>query len=523
MTNDELVFVCLQCGHGCASYEDLTSHMEDHEDQKPDIRQLRKTTLQNKGKYGKKFARNGKKARTDDDLKAEVGVQRTRMYSYPSYISIGNNNLDNISSSWSQDSFTDKKNSNVTGSSPVKSAQKGPPKGKQTQVKQLPSRTGSSKQVQHSKQSQPSKQTVVKQAISKQNSSKQIANKHVNSKQSYARKSNNSAIGTRLKSIGNSKKQLVSAQNKRKATGEPAVAAKNAKIKKKSNKKQATKTALLEKDIRRRSTNSMRLRKLTSAGEVCPDDSSESMSESERLAEAIRRSKLETKMTSFEAKKAKTNGDLNHQDRRKYSCLLKGKHKLQSSSKHVEEKGKKGSKFVAKRSHDQLVAANQHPLVGHVKSSVKKPKKGRKLQSAFPSMVVAQPKLDAKRNTISHRETKLHPPLKRSTSAPSKVPTTLMGKIIPIQAPMIWKLVNSSQEKSAPVDMAKIQNMKSNATLKFTGEQKVLIQFSQSNNNSSSTAVKTIIANVASSKSPPKKFNWCENEAGCINANFCSE
>ena len=66
MTNDELVFVCLQCGHGCASYEDLTSHMEDHEDQKPDIRQLRKTTLLNKGKSGKKFARNGKKARTDD-------------------------------------------------------------------------------------------------------------------------------------------------------------------------------------------------------------------------------------------------------------------------------------------------------------------------------------------------------------------------------------------------------------------------------------------------------------------------
>ena len=419
------------------------------------------------------------------------------MYSYPSYISIGNNNLDNINSNWSQGSFTDKKNSNYSGSSPVTSAQKSPPKGKQAQVKQLPNRTGSGKQAQHCKQPQPSKQAVVKQTVTKQSSSKQVVNKHVSGKQNYAQKSNNPAIGSRLKSIGNSKKQLVSAQNKRKATGEPAVAAKNAKIKKTNNKKQATKTSLLAKDVRRRSTNSMRLRKLTSAGEVCHDDSSESMSESERLAEAIRRSKLETRMTSSEAKKAEANGNLNNKDRQKYSRLLTGKHKL-------EEKGKKGSRFVAKKSHDRLVAANQHLLVGHVKSSVKKAKKGRKVQSAFPSMVVAQPKLDAKRSTLSHREAKLHPPLKRSASAPSKVPTTLMGKIIPIQAPMIWKLVNSSQEKSAPVDMAKIQNMKSNATLKFTGEQKVLIQFSQSNNNSSSTAVKTIIANVASSKSPPK-------------------
>ena len=66
MTNDELVFVCLQCGHGCASYEDLTSHMEDHEDQKPDIRQLRKTTVFNKNRYGAKFGRGGKKARAND-------------------------------------------------------------------------------------------------------------------------------------------------------------------------------------------------------------------------------------------------------------------------------------------------------------------------------------------------------------------------------------------------------------------------------------------------------------------------
>lgn len=66
MANDELVFVCLQCGHGCASYEDLTSHMEDHEDRKPDIRQLRKTTMFNKNKYGGKLGKNSKKNHAEE-------------------------------------------------------------------------------------------------------------------------------------------------------------------------------------------------------------------------------------------------------------------------------------------------------------------------------------------------------------------------------------------------------------------------------------------------------------------------
>ena len=62
MANDELVFVCIQCGHGCSSYEDLTSHMEDHEDKKPDIRQLRKSTVFSKGKQSGKFGKGAKKA-----------------------------------------------------------------------------------------------------------------------------------------------------------------------------------------------------------------------------------------------------------------------------------------------------------------------------------------------------------------------------------------------------------------------------------------------------------------------------
>ena len=33
--DDDLVFVCIECGHGCTSYEDLNDHMEEHLDQKP--------------------------------------------------------------------------------------------------------------------------------------------------------------------------------------------------------------------------------------------------------------------------------------------------------------------------------------------------------------------------------------------------------------------------------------------------------------------------------------------------------
>ena len=68
MANDDLVFVCIQCGHGCASYEDLTSHIEDHEDQKPDIRQLRKSTLESKNKGVGKYVKNKKANNVADDV-----------------------------------------------------------------------------------------------------------------------------------------------------------------------------------------------------------------------------------------------------------------------------------------------------------------------------------------------------------------------------------------------------------------------------------------------------------------------
>ena len=432
------------------------------------------------------------------------------MYSYPSYISIGTNNLDNIDTNWSQVGNTEKTNPAETGSKALlaKGAQRGSLRSKQTQAKQVPKKTV--KQPQLSKQTQQSRQSLIKQSISKQSNSKQPVNKQISAKHVHAQKLHQSAIASRAKNIGSSKKQLVSMQNKRKSTGDVTNAVKNAKIKRKDNKRHSTTSLLSAQEIRRRSTNSMRLRKLTSAGEVCHDDSSESMSESERLAEAIRRSKLETRMTPAEVKKGAMNGTLNRQEKGKYLRKLKGKQVTQKTMHDAEDKGRKDSLSGTKRSFfrtkkDHFIGANQEHFVGHFKSSQKKSKKISKARSSLPSMVIPRPKLDAKRNSTSHSETKSNPTLKRSVSVPSKVPTTLMGKIIPIQAPMIWKLVNSSQEKSNPVDLAKIQNVKSKATLKFTGEQKVLIRFSQNNNNSNSTAVKTIIANVASpSKSPPK-------------------
>ena len=406
----------------------------------------------------------------------------------------------------------DKINPAETGSKalPAKGAQRGSLRSKQTQAKQVPKRTGPIKQPQQGKQSQQSRQSLIKQSISNKNNSKHPVNKQMSGKHVHVQKSHHSTIASRARNIGSPKKQLVSVQNKRKATGEIANAIKNAKIKRKDNKKHAKTSLLSAQDVRRRSTNSMRLRKLTSAGEVCHDDSSESMSESERLAEAIRRSKLETRMTAAEVKKGAVNGTLNRQEKGKYFRKLKGKQSAQKTTQDAEDKGRKDSVSGTKRAlfrskKDHFIGTNQEHFVGHFKSSQKKSKKISRARNSLPSMVVARPKLDAKRNSTSHSETKSHPTLKRSVSAPSKVPTTLMGKIIPIQAPMIWKLVNSSQEKSNPVDLAKIQNMKSKATLKFTGEQKVLIRFSQNNNSSNSTAVKTIIANVASpSKSPPK-------------------
>ena len=435
------------------------------------------------------------------------------MYSYPSYISIGTNSLDNIDTTWSQVECADKAVPVSTGSKviPAKGAQKGTVKNKQVQVRHVPSKTGSSRQIHQGRNSQQSRPTPLKQSQNKPGNSKQPVNKQLAGKSTHNQKSHHPSFGNRLRNSGNSKKLLVSAHNKRKATSVPANIVKKAKIKKKESKAQAMKSALAAHDVRRRSTNSMRLRKLTSAGEVCHDDSSESMSESERLAEAIRRSKLETRMTTSEAKKAAMIGKLNRQERGKYLRKVKGKCVQQISSQAVNDKGKKDPRDITRRSYvgtkkNQHIRTDKEQFTSNLKTSQKKLKKATKARNSLPSMVVERPKLDARRSSTSHREAKTHLALKRSISAPSKVPTTLMGKIVPIQAPMIWKLVNSSQEKSSPVDLAKIQqNMKSNATLKFTGEQKVLIRFSQNNNNSNSTAVKTIIANVASpSKSPPK-------------------
>ena len=418
------------------------------------------------------------------DFKTENDLQRSRNYSYPSYISIGTNNLDNIDTTWSQgsDFATTNANDNGTKDALVKGAQKGPSRGKQLQGKQSTSKALTSKQ------SSQSKQTLSKQVNSKQINTKQTVNRQTSGKQAQVKKTQSAAVVNKARNLVNSKKQLLSASNKRKATTEPAIAVKNAKIKKKDNKKQATKNVVSVQDFRRRSTNSMRLRKLTSAGEVCHDDSSESMSESERLAEAIRRSKLETKMTTAETTKGEANVNFNGQE--------KAINKL---------KEKKGGKQDVIKSNKNVMKTNHEHLNSRLNPPQKKSKRGSALRSSLPSMVIPRAKLDTKRSSTSHREAKSHPTLKRSASVPSKAPATLMGKIIPIQAPMIWKLVNSAQEKSNPVDFTRIQSMKSNATLKFTGEQKVLITFSQSNNNTNSTAVKTIIANVASpTKSPPK-------------------
>ncbi len=60
MADDGLVFVCIQCGNGCTSYEDLTEHMEDHEDQKPDVHQLRRTSERKAKSYGKAKKKNVK-------------------------------------------------------------------------------------------------------------------------------------------------------------------------------------------------------------------------------------------------------------------------------------------------------------------------------------------------------------------------------------------------------------------------------------------------------------------------------
>ncbi len=65
MADDSLIFVCIQCGHGCSTYEDLTEHMEDHEDQKPDMHQLRR---------GARFSTRikNKKTKQNNDLSLEV-------------------------------------------------------------------------------------------------------------------------------------------------------------------------------------------------------------------------------------------------------------------------------------------------------------------------------------------------------------------------------------------------------------------------------------------------------------------
>ena len=438
------------------------------------------------------------------DFKTESGDSRSRMYSYPSYISIGTNNLDDIDPTWSHgNSFQNVHESEAKSDERPGKATKGGAKSKQMPIKPVNSK-------QHNKKLQ-SKQFSSKTQNNKQSSNKQQTIKQVTGKQGTTKKTQAQRIQAALssqsqknKAVVNSNKQVaVNVSNKRKATTEPGNSGKNAKIKKKESKKQMTEKEA--QDFRRRSTNSMRLRKLTSAGEICHDDSSESMSESERLAEAIRRSKIETSMSNV--------GDRNKNDRtltelaRTRSKLqvidkLKGKKNapnivgkserlMLAKSKQIGNVSLKKAEFSSKKDHS--IGSDKEHFVGHFKATQKKLKKSLRSKKTLPSMAFD------KKTSFTNRDCKSQTPVKRPVTTTSKVATTLIGKIIPIQAPMIWKLVNSAQQqKSETIDLKKIQNMKNNATLKFTGEQKVLITFNPNSEGQNSTAVKTIIANVTS-------------------------
>ncbi|XP_065070744.1 myosin-M heavy chain-like [Rhopilema esculentum] len=513
MANDELVFVCIQCGHGCSSYEDLTSHMEDHEDKKPDIRQLRKSTVFSKGKQSGKFGKGAKKANSSisDDFKTESGDSRSRMYSYPSYISIGTNNLDDIDPTWSHgNSFQNVHESEAKSDERPGKATKGGAKSKQIQNK-----PGNSKQNNKKLQNKhfSSKTQNNKQSTNKQQSTKQVTGKQGTTKKIQAQKIQAaiSSQSQKNKAVVNSNKQVAAnVSNKRKATTEPGNSVKNAKIKKKESKKQMTEKEA--QDFRRRSTNSMRLRKLTSAGEICHDDSSESMSESERLAEAIRRSKIETSMSNVDERNkndrtptelARTRSKLQVIDKLKgkknaLNIVEKSERLMLAKSKQIGNESLKKAAFSSKKDH--FIGPDKEHFVGHFKATQKKLKKSLRSKKTLPSMAFE------KKTSFTNRDCKSQTQVKRPVTATSKVATTLIGKIIPIQAPMIWKLVNSAQQqKSETIDLKKIQNMKNNATLKFTGEQKVLITFNPNSEGQNSTAVKTIIANVTSpSKNSPK-------------------
>ena len=400
------------------------------------------------------------------------------MYSYPSYISIGAESLSSLDTTWSQDS-------NFDGIREKEPRAKAPAKGnKGTPKKKQPVDTGKSP-------------------------------------------------GAKSKAVTTNKKDFANGKNKRKASDDVVnKLVKNAKIKKKESKKASLKAeaaaaaAAAAAEVRRRSTNSMRLRKLTSAGEVCHDDSSESMSESEKLAEAIRRSKLETSMTknnSFVVHGKKVNGKKGKGDNVTFVFQHKMKNRLagqqgtkqktkiapgkvdQSKRKHhTAPDDLKKSVFSDKKDH--YIGADKEHFIGHFKAGTKKVKKGSRTKNMIPSMVVtSRSATNGRKNSAISRENKAHMVLKRSNSAPSK-PATLAGKIIPIQAPMIWKLVNSNQQKKTDtVEIQGIQNMKNNATLKFTGEQKVLITFNPTSDSQNATTVKTIIANVpTTSKTSPK-------------------
>ncbi len=298
---------------------------------------------------------------------------------------------------------------------------------------------------------------------------------------------NSMVVARRQEPVKKTKKNS-SVQRKRPSVEPTSNTPKNVKKKKKEISKKEQVAA--EKEIRRRSTNSMRLRRLAPGGKVCPDEGTE-MTEADRLVDAIQRSKLETNIAQVNAgMKAKSQSTARRNNNNwKNIDRVRGR--------FVKTKNKSNKKRGNPNKWDAMQRVRKAKLASNSKNP-------NSPQATSKSLTSKSQRMLKKKNAGVNNELKAQVVLKRGGNA-----MPLTGKIMPIQGPMIWKLVNSSQlEASNASNMPSnitMEQLKNNATLKFTDEQKVMITFSQAGEDSKLSTVKTIIANVASNSKPSPK------------------